>query len=364
MKPDAPAEYRGDFRPDPHQRARHRRLRTSAAARPHRRQVHADPLDRPQLRRPRRRPQALPHRPRSAGSRPASSTTIRWSARWWPRCARRRTVGVPNYISGTDPGRERHRRLQLRLGLPRAVDAPVHGRPATRATRTSRCATWPCRRRLAERLTTAYELLDRLRHRCRAALDRTGTMAAMDDFAPAGPRPADDRHGPHGLRPVARAGKPCASATACTAGASGACWPGAWSRRGQLRDDGAGEPVPARRQRCRRTAPTTGTRTPSIATSSTTPSYRLPIYDRAVTALIEDLYARGLDKQGAADRHRRVRPHAADQLLGRHADRREAAGPRPLAAARCRCWCPAAACGRARSSARPTPAANIPRTGR
>ena len=38
---------------------------------------------------------------------------------------------------------------------------------------------------------------------------------------------------------------------------------------------------------------------------------RLPIYDRAITALIEDLYARGLDKQGAADRDRRVRPHAA-----------------------------------------------------
>ena len=62
-------------------------------------------------------------------------------------------------------------------------------------------------------------------------------------------------------------------------------------------------------------------------------------YDRCVTALIEDLYARGLDRKvllivtGEFGRTPRI------ELLtnGRP-------GPRPLAAARCRCWSAAAGC--------------------
>ncbi len=38
---------------------------------------------------------------------------------------------------------------------------------------------------------------------------------------------------------------------------------------------------------------------------------RFPIYDQAVTALIEDIYARGLDKPRALASDRRIRPHAA-----------------------------------------------------
>ena len=92
--------------PHPHQCPRHRRLRTSADARAHRRQVHDHPLDRPQFRRSRRRAQALPHRPRSALSRPASSTITRWSARWSTSVRGQRPGGVPNYICGTDGGRD------------------------------------------------------------------------------------------------------------------------------------------------------------------------------------------------------------------------------------------------------------------
>ncbi len=39
---------------------------------------------------------------------------------------------------------------------------------------------------------------------------------------------------------------------------------------------------------------------------------RLPIYDQAVTALVEDLHNRGLDQKRDAGGHRRVRPHAAE----------------------------------------------------
>ena len=106
MKPDAPAEYRGDFRPIQTTVPGHRRLRTPAAARQVADKLQPHPLDRPHVRRPRRRAQAVPHRPRPAQAGRLRQRLSRWSARWSPSCASGRGAGVPNYVAGTDPGRD------------------------------------------------------------------------------------------------------------------------------------------------------------------------------------------------------------------------------------------------------------------
>ena len=121
--------------------------------------------------------------------------------------ARTASAGVPNYIAGTDAGRERHRRLQLRLGLPRPVDAPVHRRRRSRATRSSRCQNLAPSPQIAGAAARAPRPARAASISRRAERDRSGTMAAMDDFTAAGPGPADERHGPQGVRPVAGAGQ-------------------------------------------------------------------------------------------------------------------------------------------------------------
>ena len=125
MKPDAPAEYRGDFRP----------IRTNVPGidvcehlplhAQHRRQVHAHPLDRPQLRRSRRRTQTLPHRPRSAPAdrlrqRPSDG---RLDGRQGARPTRRRRAQL-HRRHGRRPRADR--RLQLRLRLSRRLGPSLH----------------------------------------------------------------------------------------------------------------------------------------------------------------------------------------------------------------------------------------------
>ena len=65
----------------------------------------------------------------------------------------------------------------------------------------------------------------------------------------------------------------------------------------------------------------------------------LPVYDRMLTALLDDLAERRAVRPGAGPRLGRVRPDAEDQRRGR---------PRPLAAGRFRPAEPAAACAAAR----------------
>ena len=86
----------------------------------------------------------------------------------------------------------------------------------------------------------------------------------------AGPAAGDHRRRPPGLRPVAGAGQAARALRHARLGPARADGPAAGRARGQLRHDGAGEPVPVGPAVPRRTAPTTGTRTRSTATSSTT----------------------------------------------------------------------------------------------
>ena len=127
---------------DSHQRPRNGSLRTPAAPRPHRRQVHSHSVDFAQLRRPRRRPQALPHRPR-------------------PQGADRHRQRLPDgrFHNGQDARGPANRPAQLRLrhgpepqrpGRIQPSAPPTSGRPtrrspwsATPTPRNSRSRTWP-----------------------------------------------------------------------------------------------------------------------------------------------------------------------------------------------------------------------------
>ena len=232
MKPDAPAEYRGDFRP----------IRTNVPGidvcehlplhAKRRRQVHPHPLDRPQLRRPRRRAQAVPHRPRPdvAGRLrqrlPDGRLDGRQGARGPQRRACRTTSPAPTAAAhGIDV-------FSFGSAYLGAVDAPVHRRRRPERRRSSRSRTWRLAPALADRLPRPRRAAGAARPAPRRDVDRTGTMEAMDAVRAAGAGAADDRRGPRGVRPVAGAGASSASATACTPGASGRCWPGGWSRRG------------------------------------------------------------------------------------------------------------------------------------
>ncbi len=99
---------------------------------------------------------------------------------------------------------------------------------------------------------------------------------------------------------------------------------------------------------------------PSIVTCSTIAAGGFRYYDQAITALVEDLYARGLDKKvmlvvtgefGRTPRIEYQRRHRRPALPSPAVT----TGPEP-----CRCSFPAAECAPARSSAPPTTKANIP----
>ena len=90
---------------------------------------------------------------------------------------------------------------------------------------------------------------------------------------------------------------------------------------------------PAGRGRGARASPwptASGTRT---ATTSATCKQHLPLFDQGISALVEDIYARGLDQDVTVVRLGRVRPDAEDQQ-GRR--------PRPLGAGELRRSWPAA----------------------
>ena len=104
MKPDAPKEYRGDFKPIRTSVPRPRRVRASAAARPQRPAASA-------LSAASTTPSATTAadtRSSSPGatrpSPPASSTTIPWSAPWSPSSATA-PARCPDYVLGANPGR-------------------------------------------------------------------------------------------------------------------------------------------------------------------------------------------------------------------------------------------------------------------
>ncbi len=172
MKPDAPAEYRGDFKPIRTKRARTRCLRVAAAARSGGRQVRPDSLYCSQLRRPRRRHEAPPHRPRPrhAGGLRHHSSDGRLPGGQVPRTGPLRGAELYRRHRSRPAG---HRCLRLRFGLSRIVNPAVHlcrrpQRPevpgaepgpvaadrsaAARAPRLC-CATWTVRRRAATRPT-------------------------------------------------------------------------------------------------------------------------------------------------------------------------------------------------------------------
>ena len=206
MKPDAPAEYRGDFRPIQtnvpgidvcEQLPLHAKVADKFT--PH-------PLDRPQLRRPRRRPQAASS-PAAIRSQPTGFVNDYPDGRLDGRQGAGRTArrGVPNYVAGTDAGRD---------GIDVFSFGSAYLGPATHPFTVAgdpSAAELPGpqprrRRRRRERLRRARCSCSSGLDTAPPAIDRSGTMAAMDDVRAAGPGPADDRRGPQGVRPVARAG--------------------------------------------------------------------------------------------------------------------------------------------------------------
>ena len=209
----------------PHQRARHRRLRTAAAAREVRGQVHHHPLDRPQLRRPRRRPQAVPDRPR-----PVRAGRLRQrlpDGRLDRRQAAREhaTAGVPNYVCGRRRRPGQRRRVQLRRRVPRAAPYTpftVAGDPSSAEVRGAEPR--PRRRRSptgCDDRTTLLKGLDRLRRD-----DRRQRRDGRDGrVQPPGARPADEREGPQRVRPVARARRAARPLRHARAGASAPAGP-------------------------------------------------------------------------------------------------------------------------------------------
>ena len=329
MKPDAPAEYRGDFRPD---QAPTCPASTSASS------CRCTPRSPTSSRIIRSIAHNFAdhgggHKRFLTGRDPPLAGRLRqrssrWSARWSPRSAASGSVGVPNYIC-------RRRRRPRQASTSSASAPPTSARrrtrsssPATRARPNFEvqnlgsmpsCETAAC--------TTASHLLQPARptpprhrpHRhawtrwtqfSQRALNLLTTDAARRafDLSQEPLRAARAlRHAP--LRPARAAG--------AAAGRGGR----------QLRDDGHGEPASPGAAHSRRTCTYNWDSHAVNCHIFNDARCRFPIYDRAVTALIEDLYARGLDRKvllivtgefGRTPRH--------------HATPTAAARPRPLAA--------------------------------
>ena len=213
------------------------------------------------------------------------------------KCREQVRRGVPNYIAGHRSRPAGHRRLRLRLGLPRAVHAPVHLRRRSQRSRSSRCRTWRRRRGSPSRLPDRLGLLRDAGSASRRHATPANLMAGMDLPAPV---PLTCSRAPSLARPSTSPREPARLRERYGMHA--------WGQRcllaRRLVEHGASfvtmvleNPYQSGIAGATRTASTTGTRTPSTATSSTTLKHRLPIYDRCVSALIEDLYARGLDKK-------------------------------------------------------------------
>ena len=134
MKPDAPAEIRGEFKPIATTRARRPVLRAPAAAGPADAPLHADPLGAPQRQqRPRGGGLHRPDRPRPRRrqrrrSAPARTTT-RPSARCWRMLRPPQTAVVP-YVSHAVHHAGRRRRAAA-AGLLRRLAGP---QPTTRSS--------------------------------------------------------------------------------------------------------------------------------------------------------------------------------------------------------------------------------------
>ena len=109
----------------------------------------------------------------------------------------------------------------------------VHRCPATRASRSSRCKTSSLstghgrpagRPRAAARAASTSLRRDDRPHAARWTRWTSSTSEAVELLT------SDKARA--GVRPVAGDRRRCASATACTPGASGRCWPGGWSKPG------------------------------------------------------------------------------------------------------------------------------------
>ncbi len=267
MKPDAPVEYRGAYRP----------IKTNVPGIDicEHLPLHARVADKYALIRSIAHKFAdhggghkrLPDRPRSAGT-----------DRLRQRLSRRRLDGRQDARGGPPrraelhlrhrTGPRRHRRVQLRLGVSRHLHAPLQC--ARRSERSEvygpQCVGDARGRRSAGRKDGAAARPRKAARLRRSEWRRRGDGSVQAAGAVAG----DDRHRPQSLRPdpgIRKAARALRNARLGPALPDGAA-PG--RTRGELRDDGAGESLPGRHSDAEATAPTTGTRTPSTATSSTT----------------------------------------------------------------------------------------------
>ena len=228
MKPDAPAEYRGDFRPIQTNVPGIDVCELLAAARENCRQIHPRPLDRSQLRRPRRRPQAFPDRPRSSLAGRLRQRLPDGRLDGLRGRGQGRQAGVPNYIAGTDAGRD-SRSTCSASAPPTSALRPIRSwSSAIPVRRSSRSRTSPWSQSAKDRLNERLDLLGRLdTHAVRAR--RQWHDGGDGCLQAEGSGVGDERDCPPSLRSVAGADRACASATACTPGASARCWLADWS---------------------------------------------------------------------------------------------------------------------------------------
>ena len=156
--------------------------------------------------------------------------------------------------------------------------------------------TWLCSTELEDRLDDRGSLLKRLdtlppRRRSQRHDGGDGQVQ------PPGGRTGDQRSGPQGVRPVAGAAKRPRDATACTLGASGPYWPAGWSKPARSFVTMVMENPCARRGNADGRGLQLGLARRELPHLRPTSSCGCRYYDQAVTALIEDLYARGLESR-------------------------------------------------------------------
>ena len=211
LKPDAPAEVRGEFKPIRIERARPHRRRTAAADLAADAPLRPGALGPPRHQRPQRRQLLHAHRPvtRStarSSSRPTRRRTSRRSARSLAklRPGRQADPAVRPPARVPVEQRRRHRRAEGRL--PRREVRPVRRRrpePAgLRGARASTCCP-KCRSTASARATTCVR-----RSTARSARSATrGRSARMDVFQQKAVEIITSPETRAGVRPVARAGE-------------------------------------------------------------------------------------------------------------------------------------------------------------
>ena len=318
MKPDAPAEYRGDFKPIPtnvpgmevcEHLPRHARIAdkyTLIRSISHNFADHGGGHKRFLTGRDPKEPTGIVNDYPMVGSMTA-------------KMREGRNVGLPNYVSGVDQGRSdvdvftfgaaylgpsyhavhrgrRPQRPEIRGQEPGHERGP--GRPARRPRTAAARFRRPAPRGRPQR-----------RH------GRDGRVQPQG-------APADDqREGAHRLRPVARAGRPARPLRPAPVGPAGAAGAAAGRGRQQLGDDGAGKPDAARRHDADLLLLQLGLargQLPPLRGRQVPPADLRPGGDGAGRGLVRPRTG----QKSAADRDGRVRPDAAHQLLGRARKRR------------------------------------------